>query len=394
MSDDRRPATDSTTSAAPPPAGAAPPRGTPPPGTPPPPPRGVLRRYAVPLGIAMAIAIGGWFAWQHYAAEPLPAGIASGNGRIEGVEIDVATRIPGRLKEILVKESDFVEPGQVLAVMDTDQLEAQRRQAEAQRDRARISVGSARSVVKQREAERQANLAVVEQRKAQAVAAESRLARSEQLAKTGFISKQALDDDRATAQSARANVAGAQAQAAASDAGIAAAKAQVVDAEAAEVAATAAIDAVVADIADATLKAPRAGRVQYIVARAGEVLAAGGRVLNLVDLSDVYMTFFLPTTDAGRVALGAPVRIVLDAAPQYVIPAKVSFVADVAQFTPKTVETEKEREKLMFRVRAQIPAELLRRHIERVKTGLPGVAYVRIDDNARWPDFLTTGLVQ
>ena len=189
-------------------------------------------------------------------------------------------------------------------------------------------------------------------------------------------------------------MAAAQAQVAASDAAIAAARAQVVDAESAEAAAAAAIDAVAADIADATLKAPRAGRVQYIVARPGEVLAAGGRVLNLVDLSDVYMTFFLPTAQAGRVALGAPVRIVLDAAPKYVIPAKVSFVADVAQFTPKTVETAEERAKLMFRVRAQIPPELLRKHIERVKTGLPGVAYVRIDDTAAWPDFLTNGLVQ
>jgi len=360
----------------------------------PPASRGVLRRYALPLAGAIAIGVVAWLAWQRYAAEPLPAGIARGNGRIEGVEIDVATRIPGRLKEILVRESDFVEPGQVLAVMETDQLEAQRRQAEAQRERARIAVGSARSVVNQREAERQANVAVIEQRKAQVAAAESRLARSEQLAKTGFISKQALDDDRAAAQSTRATVAAAQAQVAASDAAIAAAKAQVVDAESAAAAAAAAIDAIAADIADATLKAPRAGRVQYIVARPGEVLAAGGRVLNLVDLSDVYMTFFLPTTQAGRVAFGAPVRIVLDAAPQYVIPAKVSFVANVAQFTPKTVETEEEREKLMFRVRAQIPPELLRKHIERVKTGLPGVAYVRIDDNAAWPDFLQTGLVQ
>ncbi|MCC6377631.1 MAG: HlyD family efflux transporter periplasmic adaptor subunit [Burkholderiales bacterium] len=346
------------------------------------------------LAGALAIGVLAWFAWQRYVEPPLSTGIASGNGRIEGVEIDVATRIPGRLKEIRVKESDFVEPGQVLAVMETDQLEAQRRQAEAQRERARIAVGSARSLVSQRGAEREANVALVEQRKAQVAAAESRLARSEQLARTGFISGQALDDDRASAQSARATVAAAQAQVAASDAAIAAARAQVVDAESAEAAAAAAIDAVAADIADATLKAPRAGRVQYIVARPGEVLAAGGRVLNLVDLSDVYMTFFLPTAQAGRVALGAPVRIVLDAAPKYVIPAKVSFVADVAQFTPKTVETAEERAKLMFRVRAQIPPELLRKHIERVKTGLPGVAYVRIDDTAAWPDFLTNGLVQ
>jgi len=379
---------------APPPAAAPPNPPDPPRPADPPPPRSAVRRYAAPFAIALAVGFAAWYGWRHYTADTLPEGIARGNGRIEGVEIDIATRIPGRLKEILVNESDFVTPGQVLAVMDTDQLEANRRQAIAQRERARIGVASARSVVTQREAERAANVAVVAQRKAQVAAAESRLARSEELAKTGFVSKQALDDDRAAAQSARATVAAAQAQVAASAAAIAAAKSQVVDGESAEAAAAAAIDAVTADIADATLKAPRAGRVQYIVARPGEVLAGGGRVLNLVDLSDVYMTFFLPTVQAGRVALGAPVRIVLDAAPQYVIPAKVSFVADVAQFTPKTVETEEERAKLMFRVRAQIPADLLRKHIERVKTGLPGVAYVRIDDHAVWPAFLETGLVQ
>jgi len=100
--------------------------------------------------------------------------------------------------------------------------------------------------------------------------------------------------------------------------------------------------------------------VQYRVAQPGEVVGAGGRVINMVDLSDVYMTFFLPTALAGRVAMGTEVRLVLDAIPQYVIPAQVSFISDVAQFTPKTVETANEREKLMFRIRAQIPVELLK----------------------------------
>jgi len=84
------------------------------------------------------------------------------------------------------------------------------------------------------------------------------------------------------------------------------------------------------------------------VAQPGEVLPAGGKILTILDLSDVYMTFFLPETLAGRVAIGAETRVVLDAAPQYVFPAKVSFVASVAQFTPKTVETATERQKLVF----------------------------------------------
>ena len=144
-----------------------------------------------------------------------------------------------------------------------------------------------------------------------------------------------------------------------------------------------------ADIRDSDLKAPRGGRIQYRVAQPGEVVAGGGRVMNLVDLTDVYMTFFLPETVAGRVRIGSEVRLVLDAAPDVVIPAKISFVADVAQFTPKTVETQSERQKLMFRVRAKIDPALLQRHIALVKTGLPGMAYVRIDSQAAWPDKLS-----
>ena len=108
-------------------------------------------------------------------------------------------------------------------------------------------------------------------------------------------------------------------------------------------------------------------------------------MLNMVDLGDVYMTFFLPTDSAGKVRIGAEVRLILDAAPQYVIPAKVSFVADVAQFTPKTVETAEERQKLMFRIKAKIEPELLKKYMRTVKTGVPGMAYVRLYEQAQWP---------
>ena len=165
-------------------------------------------------------------------------------------------------------------------------------------------------------------------------------------------------------------------------------------AESSAAAAKANLEKIQADIDDMALKSPRDGRVQFIVAQAGEVLGAGGRVLSLVDLSDVYMTFFLPTAVAGGLAIGSEVRIVLDVAPQYVIPAQVSFVADVAQFTPKTVETASEREKLMFRVRAQLPPALLKQHLVKVKTGLPGVAYVLTDPAAAWPDRLQVKLPQ
>ena len=166
----------------------------------------------------------------------------------------------------------------------------------------------------------------------------------------------------------------------------------IIAAEANVVSAQATIERIQADINDSTLKAPRDGRVQYRVAQPGEVLTAGGKVLNMVDLGDVYMTFFLPTDWAGRVKLGAEVRLVLDAAPQFVIPAKVTFVADVAQFTPKTVETAEERQKLTFRIKAHIDPDLLKKYVRDVKTGLPGMAYVQLDPQAPWPAHLEVKL--
>ncbi|MFG1299807.1 HlyD family efflux transporter periplasmic adaptor subunit [Xanthobacter sp. V3C-3] len=344
--------------------------------------------------LAVIVVGGGYFGWRALFSGDLPAGIARGNGRIEATEIDVSTKIPGRLREILVNEGDFVEAGQVLAYMDTEQLEAQRRQAQAQLQRARIGIDTAKSLVTQREAERRAAQATIAQREAELDAANRKFARSAKLVKTNAVSEQVYDDDRANAEAAKAAVGAAEAQLAASEAGISSAKAMIVDAEAAVDAARAAIDSITADINDAVLGAPRAGRIQYRVAQPGEVLSAGGRVLNLVDLGDVYMTFFLPTAQAGRVGLGTEVRLVLDAAPQYVIPAKATFVADVAQFTPKTVETEEERLKLMFRIKAQIPPDLLQKYIQQVKTGLPGMAYVRLDPDAQWPARLQEGLVK
>lgn len=351
-------------------------------------------RTGLVVGLVILVAGGGYYAWQQSRTDTLPAGIASGNGRIEAVEIDVSTKSPGRIKEILADEGDFVKAGDVLVRMDTAQLEAQRRQAQAQFQRAKIGVDTANTLIVQREAERTAAAAVVTQREAELDAAERTLKRSERLADSNTISQQVLDNDRATERGAAATVAAAEAQLAASEAGINAAKAQVVDAAAAVESARAAIESIEAEIDDATLRSPRDGRVQYRIAEPGEVLGSGGRVLNLVDLGDVYMTFFLPTAQAGRVAIGTEVRLVLDAAPRYVIPAKATFVADVAQFTPKTVETEEERQKLMFRIKAQIAPDLLRKYVQQVKTGLPGVAYVRVDSEAEWPAALQGTLLQ
>ncbi len=295
---------------------------------------------------------------------------------------------------MLVDEGDFVAAGQALARMDTRVLQAQRSEALAQLAQARAAVDTASYQVAQRRSEHAATQATVAARTTERDAARKRLARSETLALEGSVSQQALDDARTDLDSAQAAVLAAQAQVAAANAAIETARSQATGAHSAVDATTATIARIDADIADSTLTSPRDCRVQYRVAQPGEVLAAGGNVLNLVDLGDVYLTFFLPETAAGRVALGAEVHIVLDAAPEYVVPATVSFVADVAQFTPKTVETASERQKLMFRVKAQIDRALLQKHLRQVKTGLPGVAWLKLDNAAAWPAALAVKVPQ
>ena len=344
-----------------------------------------LKKKLLIAAAVVGVALLAWWAWQTLSDNGPGEGFASGNGRIEATEIDVATKLPGRVEEILVREGDFVQAGQTLARMQTDTLRAQYDQAEAGRQQAEHGVAAARAQIALRQSEVATAQALVAQREAELDAARRRLARSETLSVEGASSAQELDDDRARARASQAAVAATRAQAAAAQAAVRAAEAQLVGAQSTVRAAEAAVARIQADIDDSALKSPRAGRVQVRVAQPGEVLGAGGRVLNLLDLSDVYMTFFVPETSAGRIAIGSEVRIVLDAAPQYVIPATISFVASQAQFTPKTVETANERQKLMFRVRAQIPEDLLRRHLEQVKTGVPGVAWIRLDSDQAWP---------
>lgn len=347
--------------------------------------KAINRQWLVRGAVVVTMVAAAFFGWRLLRPQALPDGIVSGNGRIEAVEIDVAAKTPGRVRDILVDEGAYVKAGQVVAHMDVDVLQAQRAEAEAQLQQALNAVEIANSQVIQRQSERAAAFAQTRQRQAELDAARRRLARSDTLAREGATAVQERDDDQARVEGAQAALEAARAQTAAIDAAIATTRSQVIGARSNVDAARAALRRLDADIADSALKAPRDGRVQFRVAQPGEVVGGGGRVLNLVDLSDVYMTFFLPEVLSGRLGLGSEVRIVLDAAPDYVIPAKVSFVADVAQFTPKTVETQNERQKLMFRVKARIDPDLLRRHIRQVKTGLPGVAYVRIDPKTAWP---------
>jgi HlyD family secretion protein len=307
---------------------------------------------------------GGYLVWRTLTTSDIPPGFARANGRIEAERVDVATKLPGRLEEVLVKEGDTVTAGQVLARMDTAELEAQ--------------LADAKATVRQAERQLDQAIALLAQRRSEQTLAGQELDRAQKLAAKGFTSQEVVEQRHSAQITAQAAVNSADAQ-------IDLAKANIESA-------TARVARIQTYIDDSVLTAPRSGRVQYRLALPGEVLAAGGKVLTLLDVTDVYMTVFLPTGEAGRVAIGTDARIVFDAAPQYVVPANVSFVATEAQFTPKYVETKNEREKLMFRVKVQMPRNILEKYVQWVKTGVPGVAYIRLSPDAAWPAYLDVNL--
>lgn len=318
-----------------------------------------LRYIVISLLVLAGAAAGGWAWWQQQQSR-LPPNIASGNGRIEATEVQIATKYAGRVAEVLVREGDLVEAGQVVARMDTRELEASLARAEAEIAQAERNVAQARAAIVQRQSELRL--------------AEQELTRALILLQKGHGTKEIADQRHNTRDTAKAGLDAAEAYLAATERSVDAAEA------AARVIRT--------QIEDGTLTAPRLGRIQYRLAEPGEVLAGGGRVLTLLDLTDVYMTIFLPTAQAGQVAIGAEARIVLDALPDYAVPAKVTFVASQAQFTPREVETRTEREKLMFRVKVTIDPALLRAYIDRVSVGLPGEAFVQLGAGGPWPDFV------
>jgi len=344
----------------------------------------LLRRAGIFLLVLM-LGLGAVYAWRAARPEDPGAGFVAGNGRIEAIEVDIATKQPGRVAEVLVDEGDLVQAGQVVARMDLQSLRAQRAESVAREQQARDAAEGAHAQLAMRRSDEAAADALVVQRRSELDAAERRLARSTRLAAEGATAFQELDDDRARVRSVAAAVQAAQAQRQAAGAAVDAARAQAVGAESAVAAAVATTARIDAELQDGVLTAPRAGRIQYRVAQPGEVLPAGGTVLNLIDLTDVYMSFFVPETAAGRVALGSEVRVQLDAAPEFVVPARVTYVASAAQFTPKSVETASERQKLMFRVKAQVDRRVLERYASYVKAGVPGVAWVRLDGARPWP---------
>lgn len=314
-------------------------------------------RRVLPLAAILIAASAVSYWWWLSLRPAVPPGIVWGDGRLEADEVDVDTKFAGRILELHADEGDMVKAGQVVAVMDTRDLQAQLKQYQevAQQyqrllEQAKKSFDTQQAVVK---------------------LARQEVARTVFLVPKGFATQETLDQQTQQLNSAVATLDGDQRA--------------IEAAQHALEAATHQVEYYAVEIADNQLFAPKDGPIEYRFANVGEVLPAGGKVFTMLDASYVYMDIYLPTEQSGRVRIGADARIVLDAYPQHVIPAKVVFVARQAQFTPKMVETKDERDKLMFRIRVRIDPDRLAGRDAIVRSGLPGDAYVRTDAAAAWP---------
>lgn len=316
--------------------------------------------WLVIAAIPILLGAGLWMYHQRELQSRPPEGIVSGNGRIESVQVDIASKYAGRVDKILAREGDLVKPGQVVAQMNVDELEA-----DLARGKAKIAEGEeTKNQIKAEILEKESRLKFATQQ----------YERDKSLFSRRVISREEMEQSQSQRDVAAAALEASKAKLQTSDKTIEAAEAEVKRIE--------------AQIADSTLRSPVDGRVLYRLAEEGEVLAAGGKVFTLVNLGDIYMEIFLPAQEAARIPIGADARIVVDVAPQYAARAKVTFVSPEAQFTPKQVETRAERDKLMFRVKLHVPQELILPYIERIKTGVRGVGYVRANDSVAWPESL------
>ena len=337
------------------------------------------------LAVLLAAAAGGglWM-YQQQESTALPDFVFHSNGRLELNRLDVASLYPGRVERVLVAEGDAVKANEVLVELSSAQSSGQLAAAQAATLRAAELVQRARAGVTQaQQAVARADAEIAAYKQQQKVAKleldNAKQMRREDLVSASELAKRQADFERATASVKAAQAARAEAQAA-----VAQGQAAVAEAEAGVKQATAQADTAASADADMAIRSPLTARVEYRLVEPGTVIGAGSRVISLLDPADVSMNVFLPNATVGGLRVGDEARLVLDGI-DAVFPAQVSFIASEAQFTPKVVETADEREKLVFRVKLKVPADVAQRYDRLLKGGMTGDGYVRRDSSQAWP---------
>jgi Multidrug resistance efflux pump len=389
-----------------------------------------IRRFLKPLiGALVVLLVGGLLVWRLYLSRPrVPSNIVVLSGRIEGDVSAIAPKIAGRIREITVREGDHVEAGQLLVVLDDEQIRAQEEQAKAslaaaearvrtaqqqiavfneQLRQSRIAVQQARTEAEGRVREAEANLAAAEAELAQAeanyaLAVFDRDAYT-RLARTGAVSerqgRQAESNAAAQAAvvaSARRRVEAAKGaleaarsllsnpairrfEALAVEQQISQAKADVSASQAEANRARAQLEEARANREDLNIVAPFTATVATRAAEPGEFANVGMALLTLVDLTKVYLRGYVPEGEIGRVRLDQPARVFLDSAPDRPLSAYVSRIDPEAAFTPENTYFREDRVKQVVGVKLQ-----LREGFGFAKPGMPADGEILVE-GTQWP---------
>jgi len=395
-----------------------------------PPARGRLRRALAGLALLIVVAAAGVVVWRVFFAGPvLPPGVIAVSGRIEGDDSAVAAKTSGRIREITVREGDRVEAGQVIAVLDDDQMRAREDQAEAavrladarlrtahhqievleeQRRQNELAEGQARTDAQGRVSEAEGRLAAAEAQLAQAEASHVQAKWDREaytrLQKSGAVSEQEIRRAESTEEAqaavvaatrrqveaakgalttARANLATPAiraSQVAAVQGQILQAQADIAASEADAARARAQLDEARANRQDLRVIAPFSGTVATRTAEPGEMATAGTPIVTLLNLAEVYLRAFVPEGDIGHVKLDQPARVYLDSAPSRPIDAFVSRIDPEASFTPENTYFREERVKQVVGVKLR-----LRGAVGFAKPGMPADGEILVEGST-WPD--------
>lgn len=304
----------------------------------------IIKVLTVTIILCIIIAIS-FFVYKNFIKEQ-DNNLIKGNGRIEAREVAVSAKFGGKIVQLDTNEGDEVKKDQLLAVIDSRSLEAE---IEAQK-------------AKENEILKQISAidAEINATKSDIKFYEKELERTKTLMKKNFASQleldkniNALDKVKAKLNSLYANKKSLQAS---------------------QKSLLAAIKAQEINLADMKIYSPIDGVILYKLVENGEMIANGGRMFIMYNPNDLYMTIYMPAEKAGQIKLGDKATIKLDAYPDKSFPATVTFVAENAEFTPKEVETQKERQKLVFRVKLSLDNNLNRE----AKPGMPGDGYIEI----------------
>jgi membrane fusion protein YbhG len=384
------------------------------------------RRIAV-VALLVVLSLGALAVWR-FAPARLPSGVIAVSGRIEGDDSAVAAKTTGRIRQITVREGDHLEAGQVIAVLDDEQIRARERQAEAavrqaeahvrlsqhqiavlneQLRQNELAVGQSRADAEGRVSEAEARLAAAEAQLAQAEATyaqskwdsdaftrlfdrgliaeqEARRAQSNEGAQAAVVAaaRRQVEAARGVLTAAKAslvNPAIRSAQVAAVQGQILQAEADIAGAKADAERARAQLEEASANRTDLQIVAPFTGTVATRTAEPGEVVMAGTPIITLVNLGEVYLRAFVPEGEIGKVRVGQPARVYLDSAPARPIDALVSRVDPEASFTPENTYFREDRVKQVVGVKLQLKGA-----VGFAKPGMPADGEILVD-GAQWP---------